>query len=175
VGELMSSGRRHLGLKGRSRWSPQVGPLRVLVPQARRPGRQSFRGRVHTQTHQGPNEPGFGMHCRGLVRRVRGVPLVHQLRGVVKVPVAQGKPVDLRSTGARRPPDHLPGSHPSPSSSSTSKAKRSQRTHRSRNQPRAPARERHVPEGQSARRSSQAKRRVPNRRTAGRIANPHCS
>jgi hypothetical protein len=92
----------------------RVGTLEILVPEARTVGRQSIRGRLHAQSHQGPTEPGFGLHCRGVVRRVRGIPLVYELRDVVKVPVAQGKPVELQSTGAGRPPDYLPGVAPFP-------------------------------------------------------------
>ncbi|MGH9280494.1 MAG: hypothetical protein ACRD12_20670 [Acidimicrobiales bacterium] len=87
------------------------GAVRVVVRGPLDPDATHVRGRLLFEGHDGPGVgPGVShdkLECRGIARRVRGIPLLYELRDGTHVPVAQDEPVDLTSTADRRFPEYL--------------------------------------------------------------------
>ena len=88
----------------------RAGSARIGIVGASESGPQRFRGRLRFEGHGGgPDDDLLELlACEGAVRRVRGVPLAFELREIVDegegyVPIAQGAPVDLNSTGDSYP------------------------------------------------------------------------
>lgn len=82
-----------------------AGPARLGVKGLRGTGRHRLRGRISSWWH-GPDPEGVQLQevaCRGVVRRVRLVPVEFERRGERSwFPVAELAPIDVRSTDERR-------------------------------------------------------------------------
>jgi hypothetical protein len=72
-------------------------------------GKHHLRGRCIFEGHTGPDGVALDeVECRGIVRRVRRVPLLYEPRGKrMWVPLAQLDPIDVHST-LGRDPDRVP-------------------------------------------------------------------
>lgn len=83
------------------------GDLCIVTPSPMTADAGRIRGRLWFESHGGPGVSEDRLECRGVVRRVRGIPLVYELRERTQVPVAQAEPVDLASTTEHGFPEYL--------------------------------------------------------------------
>lgn len=81
--------------------------FRVVVPGPLPADTRQLRGRLGFEGHDGPGVEDQRLDISGIVRRVRGIPLVYEVRDRMHIPIGQDAPVDVDSTTVRGFPEYL--------------------------------------------------------------------